>query len=127
MKAKKILQDFVDSMNSEQFAKVREYVEAMPSLKHPVEFNCPICEHESYRNYIGRYSEFFLVSLSHNTLLSYYEANFQMMQHHKYSLSEIDNMMPWEREVYMDMLIEFMKEEKLRHEKEIKRIIKWPQ
>ena len=43
-----------------------------------------------------------------------------MMQHHKYSLSEIDNMMPWEREVYIDMLIEFMKEEKLRQEQESK-------
>ena len=40
-----------------------------------------------------------------------------MMQHHKYSLSEIDNMIPWEREVYINMLIEFMKEEKLRHGK----------
>ena len=43
-----------------------------------------------------------------------------MMQHHKYSLSEIDNMIPWEREVYINMLIEFMKEEKLRQEQESK-------
>ena len=43
-----------------------------------------------------------------------------MMQLHKYSLSEIDNMMPWEREVYINMLIEFMKEEKLRQEQESK-------
>jgi|TARA_B110001452_G_C15000285_1_gene349697 hypothetical protein len=40
-----------------------------------------------------------------------------MMQHHKYSLSEIDNLIPWEKEVYMDMLVEHMKEEKARHEK----------
>ena len=45
--SKKDIANFVDSMNSEQFAKVREYVEAMPSLKHPVEFKCPICEHEN--------------------------------------------------------------------------------
>ena len=31
------------------------------------------------------------------------------MQHHKYSLSELENMMPWEREVYVAMLIEFVK------------------
>jgi hypothetical protein len=43
-----------------------------------------------------------------------------MMQHHKYSLSEIDNMMPWEREVYINMLIEFLKEEKLRQDQESK-------
>ena len=33
------------------------------------------------------------------------------MQHHKYSLTELENMMPWEREIYVQMLIEFIKEE----------------
>lgn len=36
------------------------------------------------------------------------------MQHHKYSLSEIDFLIPWEREVYINMLIEHLKEEKER-------------
>ena len=49
-------------------------------------------------------------------MVSYYEANFQMMQNHKYSLSEIDNLIPWEKEVYMNMLIEHLKEEKQRQE-----------
>ena len=34
------------------------------------------------------------------------------MQHHKYSLTELENMIPWEREIYVDMLVEFIKEEK---------------
>ena len=33
------------------------------------------------------------------------------MQHHNYSLTELENMMPWEREVYVTMLIEYIKEE----------------
>jgi hypothetical protein len=33
------------------------------------------------------------------------------MQHHKYSLNEIDNMMPWEREVYISMLNQWIKEQ----------------
>ena len=33
------------------------------------------------------------------------------MQHHKYSLNEIDMMIPWEKEVYVNMLIDFIKEE----------------
>ena len=33
------------------------------------------------------------------------------MQHHNYSLSDIENMLPWEREIYLDMLIEHIKEE----------------
>jgi hypothetical protein len=40
------------------------------------------------------------------------------MQHHNYSLSDLNNMMPWEREVYIDMLIEHIKEENKRIEKE---------
>ena len=34
------------------------------------------------------------------------------MQHHKYSLSEIEDMMPWERDIYVDMLITYIKEQK---------------
>ena len=33
------------------------------------------------------------------------------MQHHNYSLSDLENMMPWEREVYIEMLQQFIKEE----------------
>ena len=40
------------------------------------------------------------------------------MQHHKYSLTEIENMMPWEREIYVGLLSEWVKEENERVEKE---------
>ncbi len=33
------------------------------------------------------------------------------MQHHKYSLTELDNMIPFEREVYIQLLINHIKEE----------------
>ena len=35
-----------------------------------------------------------------------------MIQHHNWSLTELDNMMPWEREVYVGLLIEHLEEEK---------------
>ena len=41
-----------------------------------------------------------------------------MMQHHKYSLTELDNMMPWEREIYVALLMEFIKEENDKIKKE---------
>jgi len=44
-----------------------------------------------------------------------------MMQHHKYSLTELDNMMPWEREIYTNLLMQFIKEENERIERENKR------
>ena len=40
------------------------------------------------------------------------------MQHHKYSLTEIENMMPWEREIYVDMLINYIKEENEKQKQE---------
>lgn len=36
------------------------------------------------------------------------------MQHHKYSLNEIDAMIPWEKEVYVNMLVDFIKQEEMR-------------
>ena len=42
--------------------------------------------------------------------------NFAMMQHHKYSLTEIENMMPWEREIYVAMLQQWIKDENERIE-----------
>lgn len=41
-----------------------------------------------------------------------------MMQHHKYSLTELENMMPWERDIYIGLLMEFIKEENERIERE---------
>ena len=44
-----------------------------------------------------------------------------MMQHHKYSLTELDNMLPWEREIYVSVLKEWIKEENERIKKEQQR------
>ena len=44
--------------------------------------------------------------------------NFAMMQHHNYSLAELENMMPWEREIYLYLLVQFIEEEKQQAEKE---------
>ena len=40
------------------------------------------------------------------------------MQHHKYSLTELEHMMPWDREIYMGLLAQWIKEENERIEKE---------
>jgi len=38
------------------------------------------------------------------------------MQHHKYSLTELENMLPWERTIYVELLLKYLKEEKDRLE-----------
>ena len=40
------------------------------------------------------------------------------MQHHKYSLSDIENMLPWEREIYVNKLQEYIQEENKRIEEQ---------
>jgi len=35
-----------------------------------------------------------------------------MMQHHNYSLTELEDMMPWEREIYLGLLMQYLKEER---------------
>jgi|TARA_B100002019_G_scaffold239584_1_gene215013 hypothetical protein len=40
------------------------------------------------------------------------------MQHHKYSLSEIENMMPFERQVYVSLLMQYLDQLKQEQEKQ---------
>jgi hypothetical protein len=42
------------------------------------------------------------------------------MQHHKYSLTEIENMIPWERDIYITLLINYIKEENERRKRDSK-------
>ncbi|BCV08110.1 MAG: hypothetical protein CM15mL4_1660 [uncultured marine virus] len=51
---------------------------------------------------------------AHTNLESYYKVNFALMQHHKYSITEIENMMPWERDVYVALLKQYIEEENLK-------------
>ena len=55
--------------------------------------------------------------LSHNTLANYYRTNFSLVQHHKYSLSDIEGMIPWERDMYVKMLIDYLEQVKDEQEK----------
>ena len=34
------------------------------------------------------------------------------MQHHKYSLTEVENLIPWEKEIYITLLLNFLEEQK---------------
>ena len=52
--------------------------------------------------------------MAHIDLESYYKVNFSLMQHHKYSLTEIESMMPWERDIYLALLNQYVEEENAR-------------
>jgi len=50
-------------------------------------------------------------------MVNHYKTNFELMYNEKYSLAELENMMPWEREIYITLLTQRIKEEneKRRH------------
>ena len=47
----------------------------------------------------------------HMDLENYYRLNFALMQYHKYSLTEIENLIPWERDIYVSLLQQHLEEE----------------
>ena len=49
--------------------------------------------------------------MRHDNLRNYYTTNFALMQHHKYSLSELESMLHWERDIYITLLTQFIEEE----------------
>lgn len=56
--------------------------------------------------------------MNHNTLENYFKTVFSLAQHHKYSITDIENLMPFERDVYVDILKDWIekKEEELRQQ-----------
>ena len=50
--------------------------------------------------------------MSYNNLSNYYRLTFQLMQHHNYSITELENMIPFERDIYVAMLLDYLEEEK---------------
>jgi hypothetical protein len=57
--------------------------------------------------------------MAHEDLESYYKVNFALVQHHKYSLTELENMIPWEREIYLSLLKQYVEEENLKQQQGI--------
>ena len=55
-------------------------------------------------------AEFFRLALSHETLANYIQTNFGLTQHHTWSLTELEEMYPWEREIYISLLLAHLEE-----------------
>mgnify|MGYP003113312429 FL=1 len=54
--------------------------------------------------------------MSHMNLESYFKINFALIQYHKYSLTEIENLIPWERDVYVGLLQQHLEDERLKQQ-----------
>ena len=67
-------------------------------------------------DYIGGSAKFFWLILSDHSLEGVLRTNFAMMQYHNYSLSDIEGLIPWERDLYITMLLEHLEKEKQKQE-----------
>ena len=59
---------------------------------------------------------FFRLGMVHMDLENYYKINFALLQYHKYSLTEVENLIPWERDIYIGMLKQHLEDEKLKQQ-----------
>ena len=98
---KKELISWLDGLNSSQFKKIEEFLQLCQKLSHTFTVKNPETGVESEVVLEGLQS-FFRLIMAHIDLESYYRINFAMMQHHKYSLTEIENLIPWERKFILD-------------------------
>ena len=49
--------------------------------------------------------------MGHDTLANHIKSNFNLIHHHKWNLGEIENMMPWEKHVYVELLNSWIQEQ----------------
>lgn len=66
----------------------------------------------SQRKNYQRYEQFFLIMLSHNNLTNYYKLIFNMAQHHGYNIENLENLIPFELDLYSNMLIDYLEKQK---------------
>jgi hypothetical protein len=52
-------------------------------------------------------------------LENYFRLNFSLIQYHKWSLTEIENLIPWERDVYVGLLQQHLEEEELKQKQQM--------
>ena len=52
----------------------------------------------------------------HESLENYIQNNFTLLQHHNWSLSDIENMIPWEKQTYIKMLQNLIEKRNLEYE-----------
>lgn len=52
--------------------------------------------------------------MMYEDLASYYKTNFALIQHHHWSLTEIEGMLPWERQIYVSLLQQYIEAENLK-------------
>ena len=62
------------------------------------------------------YTIFFLICLSHDNLENHYRTTFALHRYHKYTVTDLMEMLPWERQIVVHQVMDALEEEKRQHE-----------
>ena len=82
-------------------------------------FNIPLTKKKTFK-ILNNKSEFWRTVFFEKSLANYYQLIFNLKQHHNWSIDEIENMIPWEREIYVTMLKQYIEEENRKMEQQNK-------
>ena len=107
--------EFLEQMNSSQFKEIESFFETMPKLKHTLTVTNPKTKVES-EVVLRVLVSFFGMFGSYEPREPIINLILPLMQYHKYSLTEIENLIPWERDIYVALLQNHLEEEKLKQQ-----------
>ncbi len=102
---------FIESFTSKNMREIEAFFNSLPKLKLDILYKDEETG-DMIKREVSGLLKFFYLLMSYNSLTNYYSLNFQLMQHHKYSLSDINEMLPFERDLYVDMLMAHTKRRK---------------
>jgi len=110
--SEKEILEFIQNLTPQQFKMVLNYFDKLPS----VEIICKYETSDGKTRQIKIKGIFELINFffNHLNLHLYYIQNFQMKYYHQYSLQEIENMIPFERTVYVEQIRSQLNQEKQR-------------
>lgn len=106
--SKKEKTEFIQNLTPAQFNKIIEYFNGLPVIEIHGKYKTSDGQDRILKiKGIFNHMNFFFEHLS---LQLYYQQNFEMKYNHKYSIQEIENMIPWERTVYLEQIRAELKE-----------------
>lgn len=108
-KSEKEIIEFIQNLTPQQFNTIIGYFDSLPTAEIIPEYKTS--DGELRKVSIKGIFNFINFFFNHLTLDLFYRQNFQMKYHHNYTLTEIENMIPWERAVYMEQIRKHLNDE----------------
>lgn len=105
----KDISEFLLNRTTEELEKIKTGVNELAVTLLKTEYKCKKCGEINIIE-VNDISEWLVICLAHDTLSNHYKSNFELLQTHKYSLSDLDNMYPYEREIYVMLLNKMIRE-----------------